>query len=86
MRIKSWFGDSPEIGHRLENEWDDAWVRSKIAFNEWIMTDDCTWTLPWDRVSTKTYNLALVKSGQDVVFSWVLDDFKIEKLGDILIL
>jgi hypothetical protein len=61
-------------------------VRSKIAFNKWIMTDDCTWTLPRDRFSTKTYNLALVKSGQNVVFSWVLDDFKIEKLGDILIL
>jgi len=67
---------------KLENEWADAWVKGDVAFQERIVPDDYTWTSPWGGVSTKADNLALVKSGQDVVFSWVLDDMKVRVYGD----
>jgi ketosteroid isomerase-like protein len=67
---------------RLENEWADAWVKADIAFQEWIVTDDYTWTSPWGGILTKADNLALIKSRQDVVHSWVLDNIRVRVYGD----
>jgi len=67
---------------KLENEWADAWVKSDVAFHDWIMSDDCTWTSPWGEVVTKADTLALVKSGEDVITSWVLADMKVRVYGD----
>jgi ketosteroid isomerase-like protein len=67
---------------RLENEWADAWVKSDVAFFDRIMADDYTWTSPWGEVLTKTHNLALVKSGEDVITSWVLAEMKVRVYRD----
>jgi len=67
---------------KLENEWADAWVKRDVAFFDRIMADDYTWTSPWGHVTTKAQNLALVKSGRDVVTSWVLADMKVRVYGD----
>ena len=67
---------------KLENEWADAWVKSDVAFFDRIMADDYTWTSPWGDVSTKADNFALVKSGEDVITSWVLADMKVRVYGD----
>lgn len=67
---------------RLENEWADAWVKSDIAFFDRIMANDYTWTAPWGEVFTKADNLALAKSGEDVITSWVLADMKVRVYGD----
>jgi ketosteroid isomerase-like protein len=67
---------------KLENEWADAWVKSDIAFHDWIMADDYTWTSPWGWVVTKADDLALVKSGEDMITSWVLADMKVRVYGD----
>jgi ketosteroid isomerase-like protein len=67
---------------RLEKEWADAWLKSDVAFFDRIMADDYTWTSPWGDVSTKADNFALVKSGEDVITSWVLADMKVRVYGD----
>ena len=67
---------------RLENAWADAWVKRDFAFFDRIMADDFTWTSPWGEVFTKTHNLALVKSGRDVIASWVLAEMKVRVYGD----
>ena len=67
---------------RLENEWADAWVKSDVAFFDRIMADDYTWTSPWGEVLTKAHNLALVKSGEDAITSWVLAEMKVRVYRD----
>jgi ketosteroid isomerase-like protein len=67
---------------KLENAWADAWIRSDVAFHDRIMADDYTWTSPWGEVFTKARNLALVKSGDDVITSWVLAEMKVRIYGD----
>jgi ketosteroid isomerase-like protein len=67
---------------KLENEWADAWVKRDVAFFDRIIADDYTWTSPWGEVWTKAQDLALVKSGQDVIKSWVLADMKVRVYGD----
>jgi len=67
---------------KLENEWADAWVKSDVAFFDRIMADDFTWTSPWGEVFTKAHNLALVKSGEDVITSWVLAEMKVRVYED----
>ena len=66
---------------KLEDEWAEAWLRSDVAFFDRIMADDYTWTSPWGDVSTKADNCALVKSGKDVITSWVLADMKVRVYG-----
>jgi len=66
---------------KLEDEWAEAWLRSDVAFFDRIMADDYTWTSPWGDVSTKADNFALVKSGKDVITSWVLADMKVRVYG-----
>lgn len=67
---------------KLENEWADAWVKSDVAFHNRITADDYTWTSSWGMVFTKADNLALLKSGDDVITSWVLADMKVRVYGD----
>jgi hypothetical protein len=67
---------------KLENEWADAWVKSDVAFFERIEADDFTWTSPWGWVATKADDLALVKSGEDVITSWVLAEMKVRVYVD----
>jgi ketosteroid isomerase-like protein len=67
---------------KLENEWADAWVKSDVAFFERIMTDDYSWTASEGYVCTKADNIALAKSGEDVIVSWVLTDMKVRVYGD----
>jgi ketosteroid isomerase-like protein len=67
---------------KLENEWADAWVKSDVSFFDRIMADDYTWTSPWGEVWTKAQDLALAKSGQDVIKSWVLADIKVRVYGE----
>jgi ketosteroid isomerase-like protein len=67
---------------KLENEWADAWVKSDVAFFDRIMADDYTWTAPEGSVITKADDLALLKSGDSVITSWVLADMKVRVYGD----
>jgi len=67
---------------KLENEWANAWVKRDVAFFDRIIADDYTWTSPWGEVWTKAQDLALVKSGKDVIKSWVLADMKVRVYGD----
>jgi ketosteroid isomerase-like protein len=67
---------------KLENEWADAWVKRDVAFFDRIIADDYTWTSPWGDVWTKAQDLALVKSGEAVIKSWVLADMKVHVYGD----
>jgi ketosteroid isomerase-like protein len=67
---------------KLENEWADAWVKSDVAFFERIEADDYTYTACEGSVWTKAQDLALLKSGQDVITSWVLADMKVRVYGD----
>jgi ketosteroid isomerase-like protein len=66
----------------LENEWAEAWIKSDVAFFERIIADDYTWTAPWGDVWTKAQDLALVKSRETVIKSWVLADMKVRVYGD----
>jgi len=67
---------------KLENQWADAWIKSDVAFFDRIIADDYTWTSPWGEVWTKARDLALLKSGEDVITSWVLAEMKVRVYGD----
>ena len=67
---------------RLENEWADAWVKSNIAFFDRSEADDYTYTACEGSVWTKLQDLALLKSGEDVITSWVLSEMKVRVYGD----
>jgi ketosteroid isomerase-like protein len=67
---------------KLENEWADAWVKRDVAFFDRIIADDYTWTSPEGIVWTKAQDLALVKSGEAVITSWVLAEMKVRVYGD----
>jgi ketosteroid isomerase-like protein len=67
---------------KLENEWADAWVKRDVAFFDRIIADDYTWTSSEGIVWTKAQDLALVKSGKDVITSWVLAEMKVRVYGD----
>jgi len=67
---------------RLEKEWAEAWVKSDLAFHDRIMADDYTWTSPWGAVFIKADNFALIKSGEDVITSWVLSEVKVRVYGN----
>jgi ketosteroid isomerase-like protein len=71
---------------KLENEWADAWVKSDVAFFERIEADDYTYTACEGSVWTKAQDLALLKSGQDVITSWVLADMKVRVYGDAAVI
>jgi ketosteroid isomerase-like protein len=67
---------------KLEKELADAWVKRDVAFFDRVIADDFTWTAPYGIVSTKAQSLATLKSGEDVVTSWVVDEMKVRVYGD----
>lgn len=67
---------------KLENEWADAWVKRDVASFDRIIADDYTWTSPWGDLWTKAQDLALVKSGEAVIKSWVLAEMKVRVYAD----
>jgi ketosteroid isomerase-like protein len=67
---------------KLEKELADAWVKRDVAFFDRVIADDFTWTAPYGIVSTKAQSLATLKSGEDVVNSWVVDEMKVRVYGD----
>ena len=67
---------------KLEKELADAWVKRNVAFFDRVIADDFTWTAPYGIVSTKAQSLATLKSGEDVVTSWVVDEMKVRVYGD----
>ena len=67
---------------KLEKELADAWVKRNVAFFDRVIADDFTWTAPYGIVSTKAQSLATLKSGEDVVNSWVVDEMKVRVYGD----
>lgn len=66
---------------KLENKWAEAWVKNDVAFHDRIMADDYTWISPWGKVFSKADNLAALKSGSDVIESWVLTKMKVRVYG-----
>ena len=67
---------------KLEKELADAWVKRDVALFDRVIADDYTWTAPYGIVSTKAQSLATLKSGEDVVTSWVVDEMKVRVYGD----
>jgi ketosteroid isomerase-like protein len=67
---------------KLENEWADAWVKMDVAFFDRIEADDYMYTACEGSVWTKAQDLALLKSGENVITSWVLADMKVRVYGD----
>jgi ketosteroid isomerase-like protein len=67
---------------KLEKELADAWAKRDVAFFDRVIADDFTWTAPYGIVSTKAQSLATLKSGEDVVTSWVVDEMKVRVYGD----
>jgi ketosteroid isomerase-like protein len=67
---------------KLEKEWGDALVKPDLAFLDRIQADDFTFTDPEGFVWTKAQSLALLKSGEDVIWSLVSDDMEVRVYGD----
>jgi len=75
-------GSSEQELIKLENEWAEAWVKSDVAFQDRITADDYTWISDWGDVFTKADNIAVLKSGDGVIESWVLTEMKVRVYGD----
>ena len=67
---------------RLEKEWADALVKHDLAFLDRILPDDYISTDSQGTVGTKTQEIAYLKSGDYVLISTVLDNFKVHVYGD----
>jgi hypothetical protein len=67
---------------KLENEAGVAMVKGDVAFFERVVSEDYTWTDPDGNIWTKADFLASMKSGEDVVSSWNIDDYKVRVYGD----
>ena len=67
---------------KLENQWNDASVKSDVAFLDRILAEDWTSTDADGVVGTKAQSLASLKSGEDVVTSAVADEMKVRVYGD----
>ncbi len=66
----------------LELQWNDALVKSDVAFLDRVLADDYMFTNPDGRVLTKAELLAETKSGEDVYASAVTHDMKVRVYGD----
>lgn len=67
---------------KLENGWNDAVVKNDVAFLDRILADDLTDTSADGTVSTKTQDIADLKSGDFKCTSAVADNFKVRVCGD----
>jgi|WetSurMetagenome_2_1015567.scaffolds.fasta_scaffold340227_2 hypothetical protein len=67
---------------KLEKEWADALVKHDLAFFDMILADDYISTDSEGTVGTKTQEATNLKSGDYVLISTVLDNFKVHVYGD----
>lgn len=67
---------------QLEKQWADANVKADVAFLDKILADDWTWTDADGVVWTKAQSLMVMKSGEDVISLFVVEDMKARVYGD----
>jgi ketosteroid isomerase-like protein len=67
---------------KLEQDWNNAIIRSDWAFLDSIWADDSTETDSEGVIWTKAQSLASLKSGGEIVTSMVPDDMKVRVYGD----
>jgi ketosteroid isomerase-like protein len=67
---------------KLENGWDDAEVKRDVAFLDRILADDYMSGHSDGTVTTKAQAIAEMKSGDYLVTSEVLNDYKVHVYGD----
>jgi ketosteroid isomerase-like protein len=79
---KSGSGNAEQELLKLEQQWNDAMVKSDIAFLERILAEDYMFTTPEGEVLTKAELLAEMKSGEDVVASAMTHDMKVRVYGE----
>jgi mRNA-degrading endonuclease RelE of RelBE toxin-antitoxin system len=67
---------------KLEKDWANALVKADLAFIEGTLADDYISTDSEGSVGTKNQEIATLKSGDYVLISTVLDNFKVHVYGD----
>ena len=67
---------------KLEQDWANALVKADLAFLEGTLADDYISTDSEGTVGNKTQEIATIKSGDYVLISTVLDNFKVHAYGD----
>jgi hypothetical protein len=67
---------------KLENGWNDAWLKRDLAFLDKILSDDYLTTDFEGTVLTKAQALENLKSGVDVVTAVVTDNWNVRVYGD----
>jgi len=82
MLAKTQTGSVEQEIIKLENEAGVAMVKGDVSFFERVVSEDYTWTDPDGNIWTKADFLASMKSGEDVVSSWNIDDYKVRVYGD----
>lgn len=67
---------------KLEIQYADAGVKKDVAVLDRVLADDFTETDPDGFVHTKGEEMASLKSGEDVIFSYAYGDMKVRVYGD----
>ena len=67
---------------RLENEWNNAWVKADVKFLDQILADDYILTDSEGNFQTKAQLLTGLKSGEIVFISAVGENLKVRAYGD----
>jgi hypothetical protein len=67
---------------KLENDWNDATVKRDVVVLGTVLADDYIFTDPEGVMFTKVQELAMLKSGEDVVTSAVSTDMKVRVYGN----
>jgi ketosteroid isomerase-like protein len=67
---------------KLETDWGNALVKKDFTTLEKVASSDWTWIDPEGTVWSKTQSLAVLKSGEDVVSSFVLSDMTVRVYGN----
>ena len=67
---------------KLENDWNDATVKRDVVVLGTVLADDYIFTDPEGVMFTKAQELAMLKSGEDVVTSAVSTDMKVRVYGN----
>ncbi len=75
-------GGSEQEIIKLEKETGDAMVKRDVAFFDRVTTDDFIWTDADGNIWTKAEIIANLKSGDDVISSWIIDDYRVRVYGD----
>ena len=67
---------------KLENEWNNAWVKADVKFLDQIVADDYILTDSEGNFQTKAQLLTGLKSGEIVFISAVGENLKVRAYGD----